>query len=414
MRRFVGSTAPGAEEWVFGYTADDERVLSMRVGGSGEKWTIRGLDNQILREIRANEGVHALRDYVWSGRELLSKVERTPSGGSWTETTLHAATDHLATPRILKESGSAAISHIYYPFGQELTTSTDTERIKFTGHERDLWNTTSTADDLDYMHARHYNPQLARFFQVDPLAGVATQPQSLNRYAYVMGSPIGSIDPSGMQTYQCIEYVYYQRGDRMTDEVCFWDGGHVLGREGTQDGSGPGGRVNPTDPPPTVPPTENPETDDEEECTCSESQEVVQDGWQNVADFSAGFGDSLLLTGGDELRDASFPAEVNEGSTAYRAGGWASFAVGAGRAAYAIGAKAVSIFAKTGVAASAMRTQLKTIGRLGFGRTWRQPDLRGLSDAAIRAKAGRTNPLMNAYGAGVAVSGAANGTCGCP
>lgn len=203
MRRFVGGPGPGAEEWVFGYTADDERVLSMRVGGSGEKWTIRGLDNQILREIRADAGVHALRDYVWSGRELLSKVERTPSGGSWNEATIHVGSDHLATPRILYDGSPPADSHIYYPFGQELTTSTDTERIKFTGHERDLWNTSSTADDLDYMHARHYNPQLARFLQIDPRSGVAAKPQTLNRYGYVAGNPINAVDPTGMMMGQC-------------------------------------------------------------------------------------------------------------------------------------------------------------------------------------------------------------------
>ena len=204
MRRFRGSTSPGAEEWVFGYTADDERVLSMRVGGDGEIWSLRGADGQILREIRADESIHSLRDYVWTGRNLLAKLERSPAEGEgpnpWTEEKIHVATDHLGTPRIFTDPDGFKIEpgHIYYPFGQELTGSSDTERMKYTGHERDLWNTTSTADDLDYMHARHYNPQLGRFLQIDPLRGKAHQPQSMNRYAYVSGSPLSRIDPRGL------------------------------------------------------------------------------------------------------------------------------------------------------------------------------------------------------------------------
>ena len=202
MRRFRGSVAPGSEEWVFAYTADDERVLSMRVGGDGEIWSLRGLDNQILREIRADDSIHSLRDYVWTGRNLLAKVERTPEEGEtpslWTEENIHVATDHLGTPRVFTDpDGLSLPGHIYYPFGQELTGSSDTERIKFTGHERDMWNTTSTADDIDYMHARHYNPQLGRFLQIDLLTGSAMRPQSLNRYAYVTGT-LTLMDPRGL------------------------------------------------------------------------------------------------------------------------------------------------------------------------------------------------------------------------
>jgi RHS repeat-associated protein len=134
-------------------------------------------------------------------------VERTPAdGGGWRETTIHAATDHLSSVRILTDiNGNALPNHIYYPFGKELTTSGDTERIKWAGYERDLWNTTSTADDSDYLHARHYNPQIGRFLQIDPLRGSIGRPQSLNRYAYVLGSPIGLVDPLGLASKQCPE-----------------------------------------------------------------------------------------------------------------------------------------------------------------------------------------------------------------
>ena len=53
-------------------------------------------------------------------------------------------------------SGGGHISRLY-PGGIEATSfALDSERMKFAGHERDLHDASSLADDLDYMHARHY------------------------------------------------------------------------------------------------------------------------------------------------------------------------------------------------------------------------------------------------------------------
>ena len=46
--------------------------------------------------------------------------------------------DHLGTPRILTDSfGTTLETHVYFPFGQEATTPTNSEVLQFTGHERD-------------------------------------------------------------------------------------------------------------------------------------------------------------------------------------------------------------------------------------------------------------------------------------
>jgi RHS repeat-associated protein len=179
-----------------------------RSGGNGEIWSIRGLDGKVLREYRADVSASDYRDYVWRGGALLSKVEpqmaQVPDKQGnlvWTrtgETVEASVVDHLGTIRRFSNgAGQGQSAHSYYPFGVEQTTSTDGERLKFTGQERDTWNTTSPADDLDYFHARHYNPQLGRFLQVDPLLGSVSRPQTLNRYAYVVGNPALRIDPLG-------------------------------------------------------------------------------------------------------------------------------------------------------------------------------------------------------------------------
>ena len=80
---------------------------------------------------------------------------------------------------------------------------------------------------LYYAKARYYNPRLGRFMSADPLAGDVTDPQSLNRYAYVMNGPTALIDPAGMDN--CVpgkgagRYVSCQSGGNDGQE----DGGLV-------------------------------------------------------------------------------------------------------------------------------------------------------------------------------------------
>jgi len=51
-----------------------------------------------------------------------------------------------------------------------------------------------------YADFRYQSSSLGRFFQPDPYAGSIdfTNPQSLNRYSYVMNDPIGKTDPLGL------------------------------------------------------------------------------------------------------------------------------------------------------------------------------------------------------------------------
>lgn len=45
---------------------------------------------------------------------------------------------------------------------------------------------------------RYYVPEKGRWLTPDPLAGDITNPQSLNRYAYVMNNPTNFVDPLGL------------------------------------------------------------------------------------------------------------------------------------------------------------------------------------------------------------------------
>ena len=43
---------------------------------------------------------------------------------------------------------------------------------------------------LYYYDARWYNPKLARFIQADTIVPRPSNPQTLNRYSYVMNNPL--------------------------------------------------------------------------------------------------------------------------------------------------------------------------------------------------------------------------------
>ncbi len=181
-------------EYVHLYTADDERVWTYQTGNVS-RWTLRDLDGKVLREFQNAAGTWSVqRDYVYRDGQLLAA--KTPT------TTEHFSLDHLGTPRLITKTDGELVSfHAYYPFGAEATAfNQDAERMKFTGHERDLGNLESPADDVDYMHARFYQPQLGRMLSPDKvllMSRAMRKPRDWNRYSYVLDNPIAYVDPSG-------------------------------------------------------------------------------------------------------------------------------------------------------------------------------------------------------------------------
>jgi len=194
MKRVVN----GSEAWLYMYTADDERFWAFEEGAVPrfDRFWIRDLNGAVLRTWEATSYVWSwAEDHVYRDGQLLATV--TPSG------VRHVHVDHLGTPRAFTNSAGSRIAyHAYYPFGEEATAiNQDTETMKFTGHERDLGNPSSAADDLDYLHARYFNPQLGRFLRIDPKGryGALRAPQQWNRYCYAVGNPLAFIDPDGRE-----------------------------------------------------------------------------------------------------------------------------------------------------------------------------------------------------------------------
>lgn len=192
----------GSIEDLYIYTADDERLWTFHVGQNRSTWTLRDLGGRVLREF---ESVGTSGTVVWTvDFDYIYREGALLGAATPTRKQEHFALDHLGTPRLRTvKGGELETFHAYYPFGQEATPlvrTTQEVRMKFTGHERDLNATAGAdpaADDLDNMHARFYNPNLARFMSVDPAGGDPANPQSWNRYAYVLNNPLRFVDPDG-------------------------------------------------------------------------------------------------------------------------------------------------------------------------------------------------------------------------
>jgi RHS repeat-associated protein len=98
----------------------------------------------------------------------------------------------LTLTRPIDSSGNIVGQERYYPFGGTRVTSgsMNTDRL-YTG-QRSL----AALGLMDY-HARFYEPTLGVFIQPDTMMPSAANPQSFNRYSYVLNDPINLNDPSG-------------------------------------------------------------------------------------------------------------------------------------------------------------------------------------------------------------------------
>ncbi len=105
----------GGEDWIFAYTADDERIWSYRTTLGGSVYTLRDLDGKVLRRHDAHLGWTTFTDSIY--RDAGNLLASETSSGVRT----HFHLDHLGTPRILTSStGAITRFYSYYPYGEEL------------------------------------------------------------------------------------------------------------------------------------------------------------------------------------------------------------------------------------------------------------------------------------------------------
>jgi RHS repeat-associated protein len=126
-------------------------------------------------------------------------MRQGPAGQAGTVTYLHG--DHLGSTSLTTDAGGAVTARVlYYPYGEERyregALQTD---YQFTGQRREGFGL------YDYQ-ARFYDHALGRFISADTIVPGTENPQSWNRYAYVLNNPMLHVDPTGhMPGYNCAD-----------------------------------------------------------------------------------------------------------------------------------------------------------------------------------------------------------------
>ncbi len=106
-------------------------------------------------------------------------------------------TDWLGSSRLTSTQSRGLYSGTAYaPFGEQYATS-GTADASFTGQDQD------TASSLYDFLARRQSPSQGRWISPDPAGRAAVKlanPQSWNRYAYVLNNPLRLIDSTGLDS----------------------------------------------------------------------------------------------------------------------------------------------------------------------------------------------------------------------
>lgn len=124
----------------------------------------------------------------YKGKGDISKIE--------TSDTYAYLADALGSSRFVLRNGVHDVASVSYyaltyePFG-EAVASSGFDRLTFASEVRD-------STGLVYLGARYYDPELGRFYALDPLIGSSANPQTLDRYVYCANSPLIHTDPRGM------------------------------------------------------------------------------------------------------------------------------------------------------------------------------------------------------------------------
>jgi RHS repeat-associated protein len=183
----------GAQTAAYAYNGEGHRVLR-NVGGQVTRFVIdanRGLP-EVLAE--TDNGGTVQRRYVY-GYGLVEQIDSANAASYY----------HFdptgSTLALTNAAGAVSDSYAYTPYGETTVSGATVNPFRYVGK----LGVMDDGNGLQYMRARYYRPEVARFMSLDRLAGEVGSPQSLNRYAYVVGNPVMGVDASGLVTMSTAE-----------------------------------------------------------------------------------------------------------------------------------------------------------------------------------------------------------------
>ncbi len=205
-----------------GYTYDENGSLTENAKGERFTYDMEQHQTEFYGENNSSEDPDAIYYYDGEGRRVKkvagsevtlfvydasgTLVAEYSTQLAGTQQVSYLTQDHLGSPRVItNENGTVTGRKDYSAFGEELIA--DSHRSvndEYTGPELRKGYTGYEKDDeskLEFAQARYYNSVQGRFTTVDPLTASASvrDPQTFNRYSYVLNSPYKFTDPLGLK-----------------------------------------------------------------------------------------------------------------------------------------------------------------------------------------------------------------------
>ncbi|MBV9145235.1 MAG: hypothetical protein JO065_04920, partial [Acidobacteria bacterium] len=141
----------------------------------------------------------ATMNAVWGASGVTARNWQVQHG-PWDPTFVNATTtyyhqDHLGSSRLMTNNfGFPVWQGTFAPFGREVNPQFTTDHYLFTGDEHDA------ESNLEHTEFRQLSTTQGRWLSPDPYLGSMdlSNPQSLNRYSYVLNNPMNAVDALGL------------------------------------------------------------------------------------------------------------------------------------------------------------------------------------------------------------------------
>jgi RHS repeat-associated protein len=230
-----------------------------------------------------------------------AKAVYTPSGLAY-----YRHSDWLGTSRLAStQTRTLYSSSAYAPFGEQYATS-GTADASFTGQDQD------TVSNLYDFPARRYSPSQGRWISPDPSGRAAvklTNPQSWNRYVYVLNNPLHLIDSTGLDTSNCDQNQSEDGNNGDDDSSGGGSGGCDGGSGGGDDSSSNNGDDNSGNCDPTTDPTCGSTDPNNCDATCQAIQQAEQTAQNALNDPSC----ASAVDGGTGAATGTLNAATGQG-----------------------------------------------------------------------------------------------------
>lgn len=186
-------TASNGAQYV--YDALDQRIEKTIGGNSTISIYFQG-----RRMAELNPATKAWTDLIWDNQAIVAEV-----GGTRTALPEYRLLGHLGSLAVVTDgSGNPMETNVLTPYGQLTSISSYSvhDPFLFAGLEQDTENAS------DHGWYRNYSTEQNRWLSPDPYNGSydIANPQSFNRYSYVMNNPLMFTDPSGRDPFTITVY----------------------------------------------------------------------------------------------------------------------------------------------------------------------------------------------------------------